>query len=124
MSDPQLTLRYHEWSCSCRLSLLVPRSPLNFACSPSEMPAADRRARLLQFFRRRRASRRGLLLRPFRADQGSIELEGRFVVLAELGILILLAQDAIADGEHFDIRPHEAAEGIFGSADDRLATDV
>ena len=40
----------------------------------------------------------------------SIELEGTLVVELELGVLVLLAQEAVADRQHLDLAAHEAAD--------------
>src|SRR5262249_18723685 len=36
----------------------------------------------------------------------------------------LLAQHGVTDDKEVELRAHEAAEGVLGSADDRLATNV
>jgi hypothetical protein len=51
-------------------------------------------------------------------------VEGVLVVPLEGRILVLLAEEAVADDQHVDLGTHEAAEGVFGGADDRLAPDV
>src|SRR5690606_7716430 len=54
----------------------------------------------------------------------SVREEGVLVVRLEMLGLVLLAQDAIADDEAVDLRPHEAAERVLRGADDRLAAHV
>src|ERR1700733_6239360 len=53
-----------------------------------------------------------------------VQIEGRFVILLQTWILLLLAQEAIADGESFNFGTHEAVESVFGRADDGLASYV
>src|SRR5262245_49935019 len=48
-----------------------------------------------------------------------VELEGVLVVELQGGVLVFLAQQAIADHQYFDLAAHEAAEGVFGRAHDR-----
>src|SRR5262245_49564315 len=57
-------------------------------------------------------------------DRGSVRLELVPVVDLEGWILLGLAQHAIADDEKLDLVAHEAAEGVLGCADDRLAAHV
>src|SRR5262245_3547163 len=40
------------------------------------------------------------------------------------GVLLGLAQHAIADDEKLDLVAHETAEGVFRGADDRLAAHI
>jgi hypothetical protein len=54
----------------------------------------------------------------------SIKLERRLILLRESRILLLLAKEAIADGQHFDIGAHKTAEGIFGRGHDWLTTNI
>ena len=53
-----------------------------------------------------------------------VQLEPILVVEAQLRILLLLPEKAIADGQRVDVRAHEAAKGVFGRAHDRLAAHV
>ena len=53
-----------------------------------------------------------------------VELEGLTVVHTQRCILVLFAQDAIADDEHFDVGAHKAAKGVLRCADNRLAAHV
>src|SRR6187399_2619850 len=55
---------------------------------------------------------------------GLVELEGVLVVELERGVLVFLAQEAVADHQNLDLAAHEAAEGILRRADDRLAAHV
>jgi hypothetical protein len=48
----------------------------------------------------------------------------RFVTGAQFVVLHFLGEQAIADGEHLDAGPHEAAKGVFGRRDDRLSAHV
>jgi len=50
----------------------------------------------------------------------SIWLEPILVVDLRRGVLLGLAQHAIADDEKLDLVAHEAAEDVFGRAYDRL----
>src|SRR5689334_11489764 len=54
----------------------------------------------------------------------SIRFECLAVVQLQRGILLRFLQHAIADHEHIELVAHEAAEGIFRRAHDRLAADV
>src|SRR6185312_4833058 len=53
-----------------------------------------------------------------------IELKRILVIALQRWILPLFAQQAVADGEHLDVSSHEAAEGVLGRRDDRLAAHV
>src|SRR5688500_12350229 len=55
---------------------------------------------------------------------GSIRLESRLVVLPERGILVLLAQVAVAHREDLQVVAHEAAERIFGCTHDRFTAHI
>src|SRR6188472_4371855 len=54
----------------------------------------------------------------------SIELETALVLPLQRGVPVLFSQQAIADGQCFDLGSHETAECVLGRADDGLATDV
>src|SRR5215510_16399040 len=56
--------------------------------------------------------------------KGSIRREGVAVVPPQRRQLLLLAQHAVADGEHVELGSHEAAESILWRAHDRLAAHV
>src|SRR5215813_8987236 len=60
---------------------------------------------------------------PF-AIRESVQLERVLVIELERRILRGLVEDAVADHERLDFRPHEAAERILDVADDRLAAHV
>ena len=53
-----------------------------------------------------------------------IELEGVLVVELQRRVLVFLPEEAVADHQHLDLAAHEAAEGVLGRADDRLAAHV
>src|SRR5207237_4335515 len=53
-----------------------------------------------------------------------IKFKSVLVVLLQRGILPVLHQEAIAHREGLDLGAHEAAEGVFRAADDRLAAHV
>src|SRR5262245_43079772 len=54
----------------------------------------------------------------------SVGLEGAFVVALQAGVLVAVGQVEAAGGEHVELRPHEAAEGVLRSIDDRLAANI
>src|SRR5712691_7328810 len=54
----------------------------------------------------------------------SIRCEGVLVVDTQRGKLLVLAKYTVSDGEHVELRPHEASEGIFRRANDRFAAHV
>src|SRR5215510_12979769 len=57
-------------------------------------------------------------------DDTLVRLELVLVVDLERRVLLGLAQHAVADDEQLDLVAHEAAEGVLGRADDRLAAHV
>src|SRR5262249_8183460 len=54
----------------------------------------------------------------------SVKLETALVIVFERSVLFSLLQIKIADREHVELGPHEATEGLFWSAHDRLAPHV
>ena len=58
------------------------------------------------------------------ARRVSIEIEAGFVVFHEAWFLVFFAKKTIADGQHFHIGAHKAAEGILRRTHDGFATDV
>src|SRR5579859_175535 len=54
----------------------------------------------------------------------SIEFECRFVVLAQVRVLILFPQKTVTYRQHLHFTTHETAEGILGGANEGLAADV
>src|SRR5262249_35248594 len=52
------------------------------------------------------------------------QLERIFVTAFETGVLVLLAEEAVAHSQCLDLGSHEAAERVFRGAHDRLAADV
>ena len=46
------------------------------------------------------------------------------IVAHQVSILLRLAQDTVSNREKIDLRSHEAAEGVFRRADDRLAAHI
>ena len=65
------------------------------------------------------------LVRPLtQAESHLIEFELVLVVLPQGWVLIDLAQKTVSDREQIDVGAHEAAEGIFRCAHDRLAAHV
>src|SRR5436190_18620270 len=59
-----------------------------------------------------------------RRPNRSVELELVLVVDREGAVLVLLAQEAVADDQGVHLRAHEAAERVLRRADDRLSPDV
>src|ERR1039458_8860872 len=49
------------------------------------------------------------------ANGALVEVEGLFVVLTQSRILLFLSEETIANGDRFDLRPHEGPEGRFRS---------
>lgn len=60
----------------------------------------------------------------FRFPPPSIRLERQTVIHLQRRILLVLLQHAVADHEQIECVAHEAAEGVFGRADDRFAAEV
>ncbi len=56
--------------------------------------------------------------------RNSIQFKLVLVVNLECRVLLVLAQHTIADDEQLDVVAHEAVEGVFRRAHDRLAADV
>src|SRR5262249_29660781 len=56
--------------------------------------------------------------------RSSVSFKRALVILFQCRILVFLSKEAIAHRQRFDGRAHEAAEGIFGRADDRLSAHV
>src|SRR3954463_14946918 len=53
-----------------------------------------------------------------------IRLELVLVIDFQRGVLLTLAQHAVANNQQLDLIAHEAAKGILGRTHDRLASDV
>src|SRR5262249_46379811 len=59
-----------------------------------------------------------------RISERSIRLEFVLVIPPQGRVLLVLDEIAVAGRQYVDLRAHEAAEGILGRADDRLAAHV
>src|SRR5262245_55612139 len=73
--------------------------------------------------------RLSLALRPSMPSQCSrhsplIELKRTLIVALQAGILVALDQVEVAHRERIELGPHEAAESILRSVDDRLAANI